>query len=53
MALPVAVKLATVGEVPEQNIWVALPVGTEGVALTVAVTSNLEVLSQPLIVWLA
>jgi hypothetical protein len=47
ITVPVAVKLATVGEVPEQNVCDALPVGAEGVVFTVAVTSNLEMLSQP------
>ena len=43
---PVAVKLATVGLVLEQKVCVAEPVGAAGLPI-VAVTSNLEVLSQP------
>ena len=53
MAVPVAVRLATVGDAPEQKDWAAVPVGAPGVAFTVAVTSNRDVLSQPLTVWLA
>ena len=51
--VPVAVKLATVGEAPEQNYCAAVPVGAPGVVLTVTVTSNLAVLSQTPTVWLA
>ena len=47
MAVPVADKLATVGDVPEQNDCEALPDGTDGLVVTVAVTFNLNVLSQP------
>ena len=47
MLVPVAAKLATVGEVPEQKDWAAVPDGTEGVVVTVAVTSNLVALVQP------
>ena len=50
MAVPVAVKLATVAEL--QKVCDAVPVGVDG-ALIVAVTSNLEALSQPLMVWVA
>jgi hypothetical protein len=46
MAVPVAVKLATVGAVPEQNDCAALPVGAAGAAVTVAVTFSLKALSQ-------
>ena len=52
MAVPVAVKLATVGDVPEQNDW-ALAVGASGVVLTVTATAALLALSQPETVWLA
>ena len=50
MAVPVAVKLATVGLLMAQNVCDAVPVGAAGL-LTVAVTSNLAVPSQPEIVW--
>ena len=50
MPVPVADKLATVGDAPEQNDCDELPVGAPGVVVTVAVTSNLVVLSQPEIV---
>ena len=53
MPVPVAVKLATVGDVPEQKDCVAEPVGAAGVVLIVTATANLEVPSQPLTVWLA
>ena len=53
MPAPVAVKLATVGDAPEQKDCVAEPVGATGVVLIVAATANLEVPSQPLTVWLA
>ena len=45
--VPVVTKFATVGLLPEQKDCAALPVGAVGVGLIVAVTSNLEVLSQP------
>ena len=51
--VPDADRLATVGNIPEQNVWVALPVGAPGVVLTTAVTSSLDILSHPLTVWLA
>ena len=47
MAVPVAVKLATVGLLPVQNACVTLPVGATGVVFTVAVTSRRVVDSQP------
>ena len=53
MAVPVAVKLATVGDAPEQKDCVAEPVGAAGVVVTVTATANLEVASQPPTVWLA
>jgi hypothetical protein len=53
IAVPVAVRFATVGEVPEQNDCAAVPVGAAGVVFTVAVTSNRDVLSHVLTVWLA
>ena len=43
---PVAVRLATVGPLAEQKVCDALPVGAPGVVFTVAVTSNLAVLSS-------
>ena len=43
---PVATKLATVGLLAEQKVCDALPVGADGVVLTVAVTSSRDVLSQ-------
>ena len=46
MAVPVAVKLATVAEL--QKVCDAVPVGAG--ELIVTVTSNLEALSQPLMV---
>ena len=46
IAVPVAVKFATVGEAPEQKVCPAVPVGAPGVVLIAAVTSNLDVLSQ-------
>ena len=49
--VPVAARFATVGLLPEQKDCAALPVGAEGVVFTVAVTLNLELLSQPLTVW--
>ena len=45
--VPVAVKFATVGLLPEQKVCDALPLGADGVVFTVAVTSNRVVLSQP------
>ena len=53
MLLPVAVKSATVGMAALQNGCAAVPVGADGVVFTVAVTSNRDVLSQLLVVWLA
>jgi hypothetical protein len=50
MLVPVAVRLATVGLAPEQKLCVALPVGAEGVVVTVAATASLELDSQPLTV---
>jgi hypothetical protein len=50
---PATTRLASVGEADEQKVWVAVPVGAPGVVLTTAVTSSLEVLSQPFTVWLA
>ena len=47
IAVPVAARFATVGLLAEQKDCAAVPVGAAGVVLTVAVTSNLEVLSQP------
>ena len=51
--LPVALKLATVDDTPEQNVCVDEPVGAEGVVLMLARTSSLLTLSHPLTVWLA
>ena len=53
MAVPVAERLATVGLAVLQKLWAAEPVGVAGLAFTVAVTSSLLLLSQPLVVWLA
>ena len=39
-------RLAIVGEVPAQKVWVAWPVGASGVGVSVTVTSNLAELSQ-------
>ena len=50
MVVPVAVRFATVGAAAEQNDCAAVPVGAAGVVFTVTVTSNREVLSQPLTV---
>jgi len=50
MAVPVAAKFATVGEAPEQKVCAAEPVGAPGVVPIETVTSNLDVLSQPLTV---
>ena len=51
--VPVADKLATVGDAPEQNDCDELPEGADGVVFTVTVTSNRVVLSQPETVWVA
>ena len=48
--MPDADRLVTVGNIPEQNVWVALPVGAPGVILTTAVTSSLDILSHPVTV---
>jgi len=48
--VPVGTRLAIVGEVPAQKLWVDGPVGAPGMAVKVTVTSNLAVLSQVLIV---
>ena len=47
MELPVAVKLLTVGLFSEQNDCAEVPIGADGLVVTVTVTSNLLVLSQP------
>ena len=47
MEVPVTVKLATVGRSAEQNDCEDDPVGAAGVGLTITVTSNLNILSQP------
>ncbi len=51
MAVPVATRLATVGEVALQKVC-ALAAGAAGVVLTVTVTEVLA-LSHPVTVWLA
>ena len=48
--VPVAVRSATVWLAAEQNDWEVDPVGAPGVVLTVTVTSNRVVLSQPVTV---
>jgi hypothetical protein len=53
MAVPVAVKLATVGVGALQKVCEAEPVGATGVGVMLTVTSSLAVLSHPLTVWLA
>jgi hypothetical protein len=47
MELPVADRLFTVGLFAEQNDCAEVPVGADGFVVTVTVTSNLLVLSQP------
>jgi hypothetical protein len=49
MLVPVAVRLATVGLLPEQKLCDALPVGADGL-FTVTATANREEDSQPLTV---
>ena len=44
---PVIVKFAIEGFAALQNVWEVEPVGASGVALIIAVTSNLEIDSQP------
>ena len=53
MLLPVTVMSATVGLAALQKLCDAVPAGAPGVVFTVAVISNLVVLSQLLVVWLA
>jgi hypothetical protein len=50
MAVPVAVKLATVAACALQKVCEAEPVGAAGVGVMVIVTSSLAVLSHPLTV---
>ena len=47
IAIPVAAKLDTVGEVPEQKDCAAVPVGAPGVVLTVAVEAVAIVAVHP------
>ena len=35
MAVPVAAKFATVGDAPAQKVWDAVPIGADGLGLTV------------------
>ena len=53
ITVPVAVttRSLTLGYVAEQYVCDALPVGAPGVTFTVAVTSNLVVLSELFVVW--
>jgi hypothetical protein len=53
MLVPVAVRFVTVGLLIAQKLCVALPVGADGVVVTVTATANREEDSQPLTVWLA
>ena len=49
-AVPVAIKLATVGEFAEQKVCAAAPVG-EAMVVIAAVISSLLVLSHAFTVW--
>jgi hypothetical protein len=50
---PVTERFETVGFAPLQKVWVANPVGADGVVFTFVVTVNRASDSHPFTVWLA